>query len=186
VAHGAGLRWCLERENIGLDGVSKEENGEISRRSGDHKYLQNKLGATIFGVLMIAREAAMTRWELVVKAGDRLRASKEFGGRYDRGVARRGVAPCGARHVVARRGEGRIVERKGLVVAACVRHSWLCLVAARTCVGGGLARSFVDCGGDVAWVRLKVDVDGSGGGEGGGRGLEDEREENERQWWGKQ
>jgi hypothetical protein len=70
VAHGVGLQWCLERENIGLDGVSKDENGEISRCSGDHKYLQNKLGATIFGVLMIMWEAAMTRWELVVKAGD--------------------------------------------------------------------------------------------------------------------
>jgi len=38
----------------------------------------------------------------------------------------------------------------------------VCLAA---CVGGGLARSFVDCGGGVAWVRLNVDVVGGGGGE---------------------
>jgi hypothetical protein len=33
------------------------------------------------------------------------------------------------------------------------------------CVGSGLARSFVDCGGGVAWVWLNVDVVGGGGGE---------------------
>src|SRR5216683_7042442 len=53
---------------------------------------------------------------------------------YERGVAWRGVAPCGARRVVARRGEGRTVKRKGLVAVACVRHPWLCLAAARACV----------------------------------------------------
>ena len=31
------------------------------------------------------------------------------------------------------------------------------------CVGGGLARSFVDCGGGVAWARLYVDIVGGGG-----------------------
>ena len=42
-------------------------------------------------------------------------------------------------------------------------------------VGGRLTRSFVDCGGGVAWVRLNVDIVSSGGGgdEGAFKGVRD-------------
>jgi hypothetical protein len=54
------------------------------------------------------------------------------------------------------------VWRRGRVLAACV--------------GSGLARSFVECGGSrVAWVWLNVDMDGGGGGEGEGSRMKGKR-----------
>ena len=64
------------------------------------------------------------------------------------------VAPCGARCVVAWRGEVWTKRNGGRerTVVVCMRRVWSCLLAARAvaCVGSGLARSFVDCSGGMA------------------------------------
>jgi hypothetical protein len=53
-------------------------------------------------------------------------------------------------------------------VHGCVWWQGCALVA---CVGGGLARSFVECGGSgMVWVWLNVGVDSGSGGEGEGEG----------------
>ena len=50
------------------------------------------------------------------------------------------------------------------------------------CVGGGLTGSAFECGGGVAWVRLRVDVDGGGGGEGRGSKMKGEEGTRRESW----
>jgi hypothetical protein len=52
------------------------------------------------------------------------------------------------------------------------------------CVGGGLARSFVECGGGMVWVRLNVDVDDGGGGKGEGSRMKGKRRKRRKSWLG--
>jgi hypothetical protein len=101
-----------------------------------------------------------------------------------RGVAWHGAVRCGTVWREAWRGEamhGRERWRNGKETAAarvcgvrgCV---WRRGRAWAACVGGGLARSFVECGGGgVAWVWLNVGVDGGGGGEGEGSRMKGKR-----------
>jgi hypothetical protein len=63
---------------------------------------------------------------------------------------------------VAGQGKAReVVKWKG-TAAACMCGMRGCVwwqgYALVVCVGGRLARSFVECGGGVAWVRLCVDM----------------------------
>jgi hypothetical protein len=75
-----------------------------------------------------------------------------------------------------------VAKWKGTVVA-CVHGVHVCVWwqgrALAACVGGRLARSFVECSsGGVAWVWLNVDVDSSGGGKGGGSRMKGKRRQN--------
>jgi len=53
------------------------------------------------------------------------------------------------------------------------------------CVGGGLTRSIIKCGGGVAWVRLNVGIDNSCGGEGEGSKVKGKRKIKWKLWLGK-
>jgi hypothetical protein len=81
------------------------------------------------------------------------------------------------------RGKAREVAKwKGMAVA-CVCSVRVCVwwrgCALAACIGGRLARSFVECGGGgVAWVWLNVDVDSGGGGAGGGSRMKGKRRQN--------
>jgi hypothetical protein len=61
-----------------------------------------------------------------------------------------------------RQGEVREAAKWKETVAACMCSVHGCVWwrghVLAVCIGGGLTRSFVECGSGVAWVRLHVDV----------------------------
>ena len=71
------------------------------------------------------------------------------------------------------------VKWKGTAVACvCGMHGcvWWQGHALVACIGSGLTRSFVECGGGgMVWVWLNVDVDGGGGSEGEGSRMKGKR-----------
>ena len=97
-----------------------------------------------------------------------------------------GTAWCGTVWLEAGRGEAReAAKMERSCGSVCVWRMWLCL-AARACIGSGLARSFVV--GGVVWLWLNVDVDGSGGSEGGGSRMKGKRKKKDLwldEWKGK-
>ena len=52
------------------------------------------------------------------------------------------------------------------------------------CIGGRLARSVIECGGGMVWVRLNVGVDDGGGGEGEGSKVKGKRKIKRKLWLG--
>jgi hypothetical protein len=52
------------------------------------------------------------------------------------------------------------------------------------CIGSGLARSAIEGGSGVAWLRLIVDADGGGGGEGEGSKTKGKRKIKQKSWLG--
>ncbi len=52
------------------------------------------------------------------------------------------------------------------------------------CIGSGLTRSIIECGGGVAWVRLNVGIDDGGGGEGKGSKVKGKRKIKRKLWLG--